>query len=704
MLRGILYLLACAVFASAESERVSSEVPLLNIPETRQKLESEAKLIRTELADLPDFTDTRQIDAYGFHGDHLPILDVMPESPRWTVTVSWRKGAKIEQVILVPAIDPRSRKMRGYGFPRRFRVSKVFPDGSTEVVAEQMEEDCPAPAHVPLRIDIPEPRSASVRIEVFRGVEEGGMEVFALGEVLGVVGGEIWQGKGVKASPAFVSFPYWGGKYLVDQKTGLGMPLGSEVENHEAEVSRDFSVVFEESPLGRCFIDIDLGSTKRMGWLTLLPAKPPRGSIVPGYGFPKIIKLFVGRTVGETTVFTPCRDVSYKGNPGDNAIRIPLDGFEGRWLRLSVSQFAKHNGQEIFALGEATISKRVEIYPVQAIRLKGFPEGAELLTAPLTDGLVGGRPALQIMEWFELIERQNWLGIRLDQIALADRTMERRWVQARERVLKISGTLLLLALTAWLIRRRLSMQRLRLRIVQEQHHTEVEQMKLRFFTHISHELRTPLSVIPAPIERAMKQVGEGKLRTYLSVALKNVYELQKLVEELLDLRQIQDGKMRITRVEMDLVDHVQQIIDSMRPLAEEKGTHLRFDPAVKKLVVPFDPEALKRILGNLVNNAIKFTLPGGRVVVGLSTVGQKVVFFVEDTGPGIANEDLSNIFEQHYRGQSSSATHGSGIGLALVKEVVELLGGKVQVVSPISDGHGSRFTVELPIKEGANDE
>ena len=160
--------------------------------------------------------------------------------------------------------------------------------------------------------------------------------------------------------------------------------------------------------------------------------------------------------------------------------------------------------------------------------------------------------------------------------------------------------------------------------------------------------------------------------------------------------------MKVNPVEVELVVHISSIIDSMRPLAEEKGIELSFEPVEESLLARIDPQALKRMLGNLISNAIKFTPSAGRVVVGFSTVRHALIFFVEDTGPGIAAEDLPHIFDQHYRGQSSSArqTIGSGLGLALVHEVAELLGGRVAVVSPIADGQGSRFTVEIPLLKG----
>lgn len=700
----LLFVFVLTFFVNAQSAVSDEKVPLLKIPAARRDLAAAAERIRSQLADLPSFSETRQIDAYGFHGEHLPALDEMPESPRWSVALSWASTAKLAQVILVPAIDPRQGAIHGYGFPRRFRVSKQFADGTLETVAEWMTEDCPDPGHVPLQINISTPRCASIRIDVYRGAEEGGREFFALAEIFGIVKNDIWRPHEVTAGPGFESRPYWSAEYLGDQKTGLGMPLGLAPTNLNTEVVRDFSVVFEQPPETDALIEFDLGSNRRMGWLTLFPASPPRGSIVPGYGFPRKIELTGVRTEGSQTV-DRVFDGWNGGNPGDNAVRIPLYGFEGRYLRLNVSHFSEQNGRKIFALGEAIITMKDEAYPVQATRLEGFPQGADEQVGYLTDGLVGGAPAMHLLDWFELIGRQNRLKLQLNETLAADRALELRWVQARQRgeiSLAVTG---LLALSAWVIHRRISLQRLRLRIAEERHQTEMEQMKLRFFTHISHELRTPLTVIPAPIERAMKEVGEGKLRTYLGVALRNVHELQQLVEQILDLRRIQDGMMKFQPAELELVGQVDSIIDTMRPLADAKGIDLMFEPAESCLIVQSDPRALKRILGNLIGNAIKFTPSGGRVAVGLSVKNHTMGLSVEDTGPGIAAEDRANIFEQHYRGQSPSAMQapGSGLGLALVHEVVGLLGGEVRVDSPVVEGRGSRFTVELPLNKGTDD-
>lgn len=251
-------------------------------------------------------------------------------------------------------------------------------------------------------------------------------------------------------------------------------------------------------------------------------------------------------------------------------------------------------------------------------------------------------------------------------------------------------------------------------VAQERSRAEVAQMKLDLFTHLSHELRTPLTVIPLPIERAMAALPDGKLKNYLGVALKNVRELQLLVEQILDMRRLQEGKLRILPREMEMVGQTREIIESFQILAEHKQIRLDFEPQTAPLQVRFDPQALLRVLGNLIGNAIKFTPTQGRVTVGLSVSRNRessarsrltAIFEVEDTGPGIPAEVLPHVFDPFYR-ETANRTRGlpgAGVGLALTHELVERLGGTIQVVSPIQEnpggGSGTRFRVELPLEE-----
>jgi signal transduction histidine kinase len=142
------------------------------------------------------------------------------------------------------------------------------------------------------------------------------------------------------------------------------------------------------------------------------------------------------------------------------------------------------------------------------------------------------------------------------------------------------------------------------------------------------------------------------------------------------------------------------------PLASDQDIELVFEPKMEHASVCTDPHALKRVLGNLTGNALKYTPAGGRVLIGLSMDEQNLVCSVEDTGPGISEEDLPHIFEQHFRTESAVSAHvpGSGIGLALVHELVELMSGTVRAESPVDDGRGTRFVVNFALAGQVNDE
>lgn len=257
-------------------------------------------------------------------------------------------------------------------------------------------------------------------------------------------------------------------------------------------------------------------------------------------------------------------------------------------------------------------------------------------------------------------------------------------------------------------------------VAQERGRAEVARMKLDLFTHLSHELRTPLTVIPLPIERAMAALQDDRLKRYLGIALKNVRGLQFLVEQILDMRRLQEGKLRIVPTEIELVQQTREVLESFQVLAEHQQVRLEFEPRTDPLRVRFDPQALMRVLGNLIGNAIKFTPAGGRVAVRLETsrggasatgAGLSATFEVEDTGAGIPPEYLSHIFDPFYRGVAGRhrGIHGAGVGLALAHELVVRLGGTIEVASPVpgtsGGGPGTRFTVRLPLDEiGGHDE
>jgi len=239
------------------------------------------------------------------------------------------------------------------------------------------------------------------------------------------------------------------------------------------------------------------------------------------------------------------------------------------------------------------------------------------------------------------------------------------------------------------------------------HLEEIDRMKTGFFTNISHELNTPLHVVQGTLNRLASQSGEEDREHLVAMARRNVERMAVLVSQLLEFRKLEEGKIRIEPAERDVTTHVQECVELLRPLANSRNVELSF--ACER---PFsgwiDPDKLGMIVSNLAGNAIKYTLAQGSVRVLLHSrkdekLGNVLSLTVEDTGRGVNSEDLPHIFERFYRSPERTIVDGSGIGLSLTRELVELWGGAIRAESPIHDNPerpGTRFTVLLPIELG----
>ena len=225
------------------------------------------------------------------------------------------------------------------------------------------------------------------------------------------------------------------------------------------------------------------------------------------------------------------------------------------------------------------------------------------------------------------------------------------------------------------------------------------QAKDAFLATISHELRTPLSPILAwsGMLRRGRLDGEKTGRALETIERAARTQAQ-LIEDLLDVSRIVTGKLRLDVRPVDLAPVVQAAIDVMRPAAEARGIRLQAVLDSEAGRVSGDPARLQQVVWNLLSNAIKFTAKGGRVQVVLERVNSHVEIAVSDTGQGIAAEFLPHMFErfQQYERGPSRAHGGLGLGLAIVRHIVELHGGTVHAESP-GVGRGAVFTVKLPL-------
>lgn len=218
------------------------------------------------------------------------------------------------------------------------------------------------------------------------------------------------------------------------------------------------------------------------------------------------------------------------------------------------------------------------------------------------------------------------------------------------------------------------------------------------FTNISHEFKTPLTVILLQLELMKINLdNQAKMVKYINYATQNSNRLTRLVGNLLDITKIDAGFLKTNFTNTDIVSLIRAICDSVEVYAKAKSIQLIFKTVLLKKVMPIDTEKIERIMLNLLSNAIKHTYQNGEIIVRVK--GRKVggvVILVEDTGGGIPKDKQGMIFDRfaQVNTELNRENEGSGIGLALVKSLVEILGGKITVKSEL--GIGSKFKVELP--------
>jgi PAS domain S-box-containing protein len=230
-------------------------------------------------------------------------------------------------------------------------------------------------------------------------------------------------------------------------------------------------------------------------------------------------------------------------------------------------------------------------------------------------------------------------------------------------------------------------------------------VKDEFLATLSHEIRTPLNAVLGwtRILRSRKNLDAATLERAVEVIDRNASAQLTLVSDMLDMARISSGKVRLDMTDVDMGSVVIAAIDAVRPAADAKGVRLITDLAPQLATVSGDADRLLQVVWNLLSNAVKFTEHGGQVTLGLSTENRSVVLAVTDTGQGITPGFLPQIFERFKQADpSSSRRHGGlGLGLALVKELVELHGGSVSVTSA-GPGEGSTFRVRLPAKSSVD--
>lgn len=234
---------------------------------------------------------------------------------------------------------------------------------------------------------------------------------------------------------------------------------------------------------------------------------------------------------------------------------------------------------------------------------------------------------------------------------------------------------------------------------------EFNRLITEFFSDFSHELRTPLNVVLSALQvleieehkQAPEKIGEKRNR-YIKVIKQNCYRLLRLINNLIDISKFDSGYITLQLGNYNIVNIVEEITLSVVEYIENKGIKFTFDTNVEEKILSCDPEKIERIMMNLLSNAAKFTNAGDEISVEIMDQGDDIQISVRDTGVGIPEDKLQVIFERFSQVDNSlSKSHeGSGIGLSLVKALVEMHGGSINVKS--SPDHGSEFIISIPVR------
>ncbi|WP_127124569.1 hybrid sensor histidine kinase/response regulator transcription factor [Pseudoflavitalea rhizosphaerae] len=270
-------------------------------------------------------------------------------------------------------------------------------------------------------------------------------------------------------------------------------------------------------------------------------------------------------------------------------------------------------------------------------------------------------------------------------------------------ILAIGGTLLYI--------RHRGISRLRRKFAQEQEQQEIErtrqleQMKLKFLTNLSHDFRTPISLIMGPVDQLIDGEDKPEKQEKLNMVRRNARRLLNLVNQLLDFRKLEEQELKLQLSKGEFISFLKEVTDSFRDMSERKNIQFTLKTCIDRLDAYFDRDKMERIFFNLLSNAFKFTLAGGRITVDLQKTESAddpeytwVSISVTDTGIGIPEDKKELIFDRFFQNESSAAVlnQGSGIGLSITKEFIELHNGRIRVES--EPGKGCSFIVKIPLK------
>ncbi len=231
---------------------------------------------------------------------------------------------------------------------------------------------------------------------------------------------------------------------------------------------------------------------------------------------------------------------------------------------------------------------------------------------------------------------------------------------------------------------------------------DLDNLKSRFITNITHEFRTPLTIILGFLDNLKEEYSDKKeTKNSLDKIEKSSNDLLSLVNQMLDLAKLEQGNLHLHLIQNDIVIYLKYIVNSFESIANLKNINIRFKTNIEQLYMDFDAEKIRQIFTNLISNALKFSSENTTITIQIQRAKNNIEIHVLDEGYGIPNTDLTQIFDRFYQVNDNNfkISQGTGIGLSLTKELVELMSGSITVTSKLKQG--TNFKVSLPIKNTA---
>jgi len=394
----------------------------------------------------------------------------------------------------------------------------------------------------------------------------------------------------------------------------------------------------------------------------------------------------------------------------DNAIVNPGNESSIREHISTAKEITLKYGQN-FSIGYVALDYTSPKQNLYAYRLKGFDKAWNYVKDVRTASYTNIDPGIYSFEVMASKDENRWNN-PVTTISVTILPPVWRTVYAYIVYLIILGSAL------FLIRRR-GIQKIRKQFEQAQEKLQVSQLieqerreaerlheldllKIKFLTDLSHEFRTPVSLILAPVEKLLEKSVPGNDIEDLKMINRNGRRLLNLVNQLLDFRKMEEQKLKLCLSPGEIMSFITESCEAFHDLALKKQVTLAVDVQQEELRVHFDPDKLERIIFNLLSNAFKFTPAGGIISVSARTERNSLsnahlLLKVTDTGIGIQADDIEKIFDRFYQSRQSNAiiNQGTGIGLAITKEFVELHGGTIQAESVA--GLGASFLVKIPV-------